>query len=77
MVSVTPTPDTGIKSNGKTVETTVPNKFTAHIKVETDGNVSDAGYYTQSNKFIGVGGELTFETKYVSTTGTIVSIEKD
>lgn len=77
VVSVEPTPDTGIKSNGKAAPTFVPEKFTVHIKVETDGSVSDAGYYTLSNRFIGTGGDLTFETKYVSTTGTVVSIEKD
>ncbi len=77
VISVEPTPDTGITSRGNTVKTVIPEKYNAYIKIETDGNVNDAGYYTMSNKSIGVGGELAFETKYVSTTGKILKIEKD
>ena len=77
IISVEPTADTGIKSNGKAAPTTTPDKFTIRLKVETDGSVSDKGYYTALNKIIGVGGKLTFETKYVSTSGIVTGIEKD
>lgn len=74
IISVENTKDTGINSKGNAVETEYPDKYSVIFEIETEGNVGDNGYYTSSNRQIGVGGDVSIETKYVSTSGTVVSI---
>ncbi len=76
IVSVEPTMDTGVNSRGNTVEIEYPERYTVVLEVETDGNVGENGYYTASNKMISVGGAMEFETKYIETTGDVISISK-
>ena len=75
VLSVENTVDTGINSRGEAVKTEYPDKYSVLIRIETNGNVGNNGYYTASNRLIGVGGDLSIESKYVSTSGRIVSIE--
>lgn len=77
ILSVEKTKATGVNSRGVAVETEFPDKYTVTLRIETDGSVGNSGYYTSSNRLIGVGGELSIETKYVSTTGNVVGIEKE
>ena len=76
VISVENTVDTGINSDGEAVKTEYPDKYSVLVRVETDGNVGANGYYTASNRLIGVGGDLSIESKYVSTSGRVVSIGK-
>ena len=75
VISVENTVETGINSAGKAVKTEYPDKYSVLIRIETDGSVGTNGYYTSSNRLIGVGGELSIESKYVSTSGRVISIE--
>ncbi len=74
IVSVEPTMDTGVNYGGKTVEIKYPERYNVIMEIETDGNVGANGYYTASNKLITVGGELEITTKYIETTGDVISI---
>lgn len=76
VVSVEKVTNTEINSRGEVIESESPDKYVVVIKIETDGNVGDNGYYTSTNRSIGVGGELSVESKYVSTMGRITKIEK-
>lgn len=74
IVSVEPTKETSITARGKAVEIEYPERYTVTIKVETDGNVGENGYYTASNRMISVGGAMEFETKYIECGGDVISI---
>ena len=76
VVSVEPTKATGVTSRGETVEVEYPERYTVTIKVETDGNIGKSGYYTESNRMISVGGAMNFETKYIDTSGDVISISE-
>lgn len=66
--------DTGVKSDGTPVLIDYPDRYTVILKIETDGNISENGYYTASNRMISVGSEVQFESKYIETTGSVISI---
>ena len=66
---------TNLTEKGKAVEVEYPERYTAILTVEVDGNVNANGYYTQSNEPISVGSVKYFETKYVATAGVIMDIE--
>lgn len=76
IVSVEPTADTGINSKGETVAIEYPERYTVVLLVETDGNIGDNGYFTASNQRISVGGAMKFETKYIETSGNVISVSK-
>ena len=52
-----------------------PERCDAVLTVEIDGSANSRGYYTEAKRALSVGGELDFETKYVDTSGTIVSVQ--
>lgn len=52
-----------------------PERCDAVLTVEIDGSTNSQGYYTEAKRALSVGGELDFETKYVDTSGTIVSVQ--
>ena len=76
VVSVEKYKETTQDSKGNPIEAESPEKYSVIIRVETNGNVGTNGYYTSSNRLIGVGGDLSVESKYVSTSGTVIEIEK-
>ncbi|MBE7011962.1 MAG: DUF4330 domain-containing protein [Ruminococcaceae bacterium] len=76
VVSVEPMKEATINLKGETVNADSPEKYSVVIRIETDGNIGDNGYYTSSNRMIGVGGDLSIESKYVSTGGRIIKIEE-
>lgn len=65
-----------IKSNGESVFAEVPEKYTALITVEAEGNESDDGYFVGNNIELSVGSNIAMTTKYVNSTGRVVSIKK-
>ncbi len=67
---------TNLTDKGEAVEVEYPERYTAILTIEVDGNVNANGYYTQSNEPICVGSVKYFETKYVATTGVIMDIKE-
>ncbi len=78
IVKVEPQPYsvTSIKSDGTTVLFDYPERYSAIVTIETDGNVSQNGYYTATNRLIGVGSAMHFESKYIESMGDVISISK-
>ncbi len=63
-----------IKNDGTVVMAEKPTKYKVLLTMELDGIVSDSGYYTTDYKSIGVGADLLFTNKYISTSGKITEI---
>ncbi len=74
IISVEPTKDTGVTSRGNTVAIEYPERYDVTLKIETDGSVGANGYYTSTSRLISVGGELELTTKYIETTGAVISV---
>lgn len=75
-IKIIPAKDTGFNSRGEAVLVDYPERHTVILEVEADGKVGENGYYTQSNRAINVGSSLHFESKYIETTGDVISISK-
>lgn len=65
---------TQVTEDGGTVEVVDPEKYTVTLTVETDGSMNNMGYYTATNHAISVGGAMVFDTKYISTSGSVTKI---
>ncbi len=65
-----------ITADGRTVFAEKPEKYTALITVNAEGNESDSGYFVGDNIELSVGSTMSMTTKYVNSSGKVVSIEK-
>lgn len=52
------------------------NRYNAYVTIEFSGKDSANGYYTQTNKQLGVGSTLQMNAKFAKCEGTITQIEK-
>lgn len=65
------------KSDGSLVNALVPDRLNVIVTVRSDGYISDAGYFAGAeDKRISVGADMTFATKYVETSGKVISVEE-
>jgi len=54
----------------------VPDRFDAIVTIRVDGRVSDTGYFTHQNRRMAVGSNVGFRSRYVETSGEIISIQR-
>ena len=70
--------DTKIQSttaNGEIKWATLPDKYTCTLTVEAQGRESEDGYMLDDTTEVSVGRTVDVNTKYVKTTGEIMSVE--
>ncbi len=60
---------------GKLVQASIPGKYTVTLSIETDGLETDTAFYADRSVELKVGSEKAFETLYVKTNGTVMSIK--
>lgn len=65
-----------LKADGTTVFAEVPGKYSARVTVTADGRESDRGYFVGENIELSVGSSVSLSTKYVNTSGKVISITK-
>lgn len=65
-----------LTASGERISMEVPENYSAIVKVKSEGKESDSGYFVGENIELSVGGSLSMTTKYVNTTGRVISIEK-
>ena len=51
-----------------------PGRYTAYVTIKAKGNCVNGTYYDAEKKEVGVGREFQIRTKFVSTTGEIISV---
>ncbi|MBE7024196.1 MAG: DUF4330 domain-containing protein [Ruminococcaceae bacterium] len=68
--------ESAVLPNGTVRELTVPERYTAEVRILVDGNVSETGYYTPTNQPISIGSTLNFSTKYVATSGMVTKVRE-
>ncbi len=66
--------DTRELANGRIVETPLPERYNATVKIHVDGSVNNSGYYTSTNQSINIGSTLYFTSKFANTSGVIVDV---
>ena len=64
------------KSNGEMVYASQPDRFTAYITIKTKGKESDNSYITADSNELSVGRVTEIISKYVHTSGKIMSVSK-
>lgn len=64
------------RADGKIVLAPQPDRFTATVTIKTRGKESDNSYITADSNELSVGRTTDIYTKYVHTTGKIMSVEK-
>lgn len=70
--------DTKIQSttaNGEIKWATLPDKYTCMLTIEAQGRESEDGYMLDDTTEVSVGRTVDINTKYVKTTGEIMSVE--
>lgn len=63
-------------ADGRVVNALQPERYTATVTVKTHGKESDNSYITADSNELSVGRKSDFYTKYVHTSGNIMSVEK-
>ena len=64
------------KSNGEMVYASQPDRFTAYVTIKTQGKESDNSYITADSNELSVGRVTEIFSKYVHTSGKIMSVTK-
>jgi len=54
----------------------VPDRFDATITIRVDGRVSETGYFTHQNRELAVGSQFGLQSRYVDTSGEIITIRR-
>lgn len=54
-----------------------PDKYTVKITISADGRETDRSYFVGENMEVSVGASVGLSTKYISTSGKIVSVTKE
>lgn len=62
-------------TDGRIIYVENPERYDVTITVETEGIENDKAFFADKSVELKVGSEKTVETKYVKTTGKIISIE--
>jgi hypothetical protein len=61
---------------GKLLRASIPEKYALTLTIETDGLETDNSYFADRSVELKVGSEKAFETLYVKTNGTVMSVKK-
>ena len=61
---------------GKLLYVEVPERYTAQVTIEADGIETENGFYVGDDIELSVGSGLSIATKYVNTSGEVISIKK-
>lgn len=64
-----------VTSDGEIVDTILPERYTCYVTIQSDGKEGEKGYFNKINDEISIGKGFNIFTKYVSTTGSIESID--
>lgn len=64
------------KANGEVVKAEQPERYTAYVTIKTKGKESDNSYIMADSNELSVGRSTEIFSKYVHTSGTIMSVEK-
>lgn len=62
--------------DGSLVSSKVPDRMNIVVTIKVDGSASNTGYYTSDSKYLAAGSGFTISTKYVETSGEIISIKE-
>ncbi len=76
IVAVTQEPHTTLleMANGERKRVEVEERYDALVTVSFTGNVSEEGYYTDSNRQMSVGGQLGMNAKFAQCWGNILEV---
>ena len=75
-VSVEPTEYRSRTADGRIVFAEQPERYTAYVTIRTRGKESDNSYITADSNELSVGRTTEIFSKYVHTSGTIMSVDK-
>ncbi len=75
-VEYEPATMTSQNSDGKLVDASLPDRYTALVTIRTTGKESDNSYITADSNELSVGRTTELFTKYVHTSGSIESVKK-
>lgn len=64
------------RADGAMVYAVQPNRYTAFVTIRTKGKESDNSYIMADSNELSVGRTTEIRSKYVNTTGSIVSVKK-
>ncbi len=73
---VIPYTDYIYKTDGTVVREEVPDKYTVRTKIKVSGKMLSDGFYTKDRTALTPMNSLAITSKYVTTSGQILSIEK-
>lgn len=62
--------------NGELIKVEVPERYDLMLTLETEGTITQNGYFANRSVELKVGSDKQIETRYVRTTGKIMNIEK-
>ena len=62
-------------ADGKIEWSNLPDRYTCNVTIEADGRESEDGYILDDTTELSVGRTVDIVTKYVKTTGEIISVE--
>ncbi len=65
------------RANGKIVNAQQPERYTVNVTIKTRGKEAENSYITADSNELSVGRTTDLYTKYVHTTGKIMSVTKD
>ena len=75
-VEAEPTKTQQERADGKIVYADMPDRFTAIVTIQTRGKEADNSYITADSNELSVGRTTDIYSKYIHTTGKIMSVEK-
>lgn len=76
-VSVMPAQTASQRADGTIVKSELPDRYTAMVTIKTYGKESDNSYISADSNELSVGRTTDIYSKYVHTTGKIMSVEKN
>lgn len=63
-------------ADGRIVNTSLPERYTALVTIQAECKESDDGYYTDDSEEVAVGRSVDVVTKYVSANGLVKSVKR-
>ena len=74
-VTFEPSTKQHITAEGKAVNAEIPERYNCYVTVSAEGKESDMSYFVGSDIELSVGTTMTMATKYVNSSGKVISIE--
>ncbi len=75
-VEYEPTKYQSTTADGRIVFAEQPERYTAYVTIRTQGKESENSYVLADSNELSVGGTAQIFTKYIDTTGSVISIDK-